>query len=85
MIAANNIPTYPRDDPEATFCNSVELAEGRLEASRVGVVRSDLSATPDPLTAHGSTTLLSPVSNIRAITHKLCKRLSLIIVEDHRP
>ena len=23
MIAANNIPKYPRDDAEATFCNSV--------------------------------------------------------------
>ena len=27
----------------------------------------------------------SPFSNIRAIPHKLCMRLSLAIVEDHRP
>lgn len=67
----------------ATF--SVALFEGRYRASRVRVVRSDFSATPNPLTAHTVNDLLSPFSNIRAIPQKLCMRLSLLIVEDHRP
>jgi hypothetical protein len=85
MIAATNIPTYPKDGAEATFCNSVAFVEGRLGASRVGVVLSGLSTTPNPLTAHAFNNLLSPFSNIRAISHKLCKRLSSAILEDHRP
>jgi hypothetical protein len=64
---------------------SVALFEGRYRASRVRVVRSDFSATPNPLTAHTVNNLLSPFSNIRAIPQKLCMRLRLAIVEDHRP
>ena len=85
MIATNNISAHPRDDAGVTFCNSVALVEGRYRASRVRVVTSDFSATPNPLTAHTVNNLLSPFSNIRAIPQKLCMRLSLAIVEDHRP
>ena len=85
MIATNNISTHPRDEAVATFCNSIALVEGRYRASRVRVVTSDFSATPNPLTAHTVNNLLSPISNIRAIPQKLCMRLSLAIVEDHRP
>jgi hypothetical protein len=83
MVTTNNISTHPRDDAVATFCNSVALVEGCYRASRVRVVTSDFSATPNPLTALSVTILLSPVSNICAIPHKLCMRLA--IVEDHRP
>ena len=85
MIATNNISTHPRDDAVATFCNSVALDEACYQASRVRVVTSDFSATPNPLTAHTVNYLLSPFSNIRAIPYKLYSRLSLAIVEDHRP
>ena len=85
MIATNDISPHPRDDAAATFCNSVALVEGRYRASRVRVVASDFSATPNPLTAQTLNNLLSPFSNIRAISPKLCTRLSLAIVEDHRP
>ena len=85
MIATNNISVHPRDDAGVTFCNSVALVEGRYRASRVRVVTSDFSATPNPLTAHTVNNLLSPFSNIRAIPQKLCMRLSLAIVEDHKP
>ena len=85
MIATNNISTHPRDEAVATFCNSIALVEGRYRASRVRVVTSDFSATPNPLTAQAVNNLLSPLSNIRAIPQKLCMRLSLTIVEDHRP
>ena len=83
MKATNNISAHPRDDAGVTFCNSVAL-EGRYRASRVRVVTSDFSATPNPLTAHTVNNLLSPVSNIRAIPQKLCMRFSLAIVEDHK-
>jgi len=56
----------------ATF--SVTLFEGRYQASRVRVVRSDFSATPNPLIAHTVNDLLSPFSNNRAIPQKLCMR-----------
>ena len=85
MIATNNISAHPRDDAGVTFCNSVALVEGRYRASRVRVVMSDNSATPNPLTAHTVNNLLSPFSNIRAITPKLCTRSRLAIVEDDLP
>jgi hypothetical protein len=85
MTATNDISPHPRDDAAATFCNSVALVEGRYRASRVRVVASDFSATPNPLIAHTLNKLLSPFSNIRAISPKLCTRLSLAIVEHHRP
>ena len=85
MIATNNISAHPRDDAVATFRNPIALVEGRYRASRVRVVTSDFSATPNPLTAHTVNNLLSPISNIRAIPQKLCMRLSLAIVEDHKP
>jgi hypothetical protein len=85
MMATNNISTHPRDDAGATFRNSVALVEGRRRASRVTVVRSDFSATPNPLTAHKVNNLLSPIRKIRARSRKLCMRLNLAIVDDYRP
>ena len=85
MIATNNISTHPRDDAVATFCKSVAPVEACYQASRVRVVTSDFSATPNPLIAHTVNNLLSPSSNIRAIPYKLYTRLSLAIVEDHKP
>jgi len=85
MTVTNNISTHPRGDAEATFCNSVAFIEGRYRASRARIVVSDFSATPNPLTAHTADNLLSPISNIRAISRKLCKRLSLAIVDYQRP
>ena len=85
MIATNNISVHPRDDAGVTLCNSVALVEGRYRASRVWVVTSDFSATPNPLTAHKVNNLLSPFSNNRAIPRRLCKRFSLATIEDHRP
>lgn len=84
-MATNNIATHPRDDAGATFRNAVAPVEGRCWASRARVVRSDFSATPNPLTAHTLNNLLSPISNIRAISLKLCTRLRLAIVDDHPP
>jgi hypothetical protein len=84
MIATNNISTHPREDDLGVVLHSVALVEGRCRASRVRVVTSGFSATPNPLTAHTLNNLLSPFSNIRAIPHKLCTRLSLATVEDRR-
>jgi hypothetical protein len=85
MTATNNISTHLTGDAGVTFCNPLAFVEGRYRASRARVVMSDFSATPKPLTAHTANNLLSPISNIRAISRKLCKRLSLAIVDDHRP
>ena len=84
------IATHPRDDSVGIFRNSVALVwplwlEGRCQASNVEVVAGDLFATPNPLTSHPEKNLLSPFSNIRAITPKLCTRSRLAIVEDHSP
>jgi hypothetical protein len=59
--------------------------EGRCQAANVEVVAGDLFATPNPLRSHPEKNLLSPFSNIRAITPKLCTRSRLAIVEDHSP
>ena len=48
--------------------------EGRCEPSNAEVVAGDLFATPNPLTTRTEENLLSPFSNIRAITAKLCTR-----------
>ena len=90
MMATNTISTHPRDDSVGIFRNSVALVwplwlEGRCQASNVEVVAGDLFATPNPLTSHTDKNLLSPFSNIRAITPKLCTRSRLAIVEDHWP
>ena len=90
MMATNTISTHPRDDSVGTFRNSVALVwplwlEGRCRASNVEVVAGDLFATPNPLISHTQKNLLSPFSNIRAITPKLCTRSRLAIVEDHWP
>jgi hypothetical protein len=79
MIATNNISTQPGEDAGATFWTSVAVVEGRYSAPRAKVVTSDLSATPNPLIAHKTKNLLSPFSNIRAISRKLCMGLSLVI------
>jgi hypothetical protein len=81
MIATNNISTQPGEDAGATFWTSVAVVEGRYSAPRAKVVTSDLSATPNPLIAHKTKNLLSPFSNIRAISRKLCMGLSLVIVD----
>ena len=90
MMAINTIATHPRDHSVGIFCNSVVLVwplslEGRCQASNVKVVAGDLFATPNPLTSHPEKNLLSPFSNIRAITPKLCTRSRLAIVEHHSP
>jgi hypothetical protein len=85
VIATDNISAHSMHDARATFCNSVALVEGRYRASRVRVVRSDFSATPNPLAAHKVNDLLSPFSNIRAIPSKLCLWSSLAIIEGYRP
>ena len=90
MMAINTIATHPRDDSVGIFRNSVALVwplwlEGRCQASNAEVVGGDLFATPNPLTSHPEKNLLSPFSNIRAITPKLCTRSRLAIVEDHSP
>ena len=90
MIAINTIATHPRDASVGIFCNSVALVwplwlQGRCRASNVEVVPGDLFTTPNPLTSHPDKNLLSPFSNIRAITPKLCTRMRLAILEDHWP
>jgi hypothetical protein len=83
MIATKNISTHPRE--HAAFCNSVALVEGCYWVSLGRVVRSDFSATPNLLKARKVDNLLSPISNIRAISHKLYLHLGLPIADDHRP
>ena len=84
MTMANNISTtQPGDGAGPTFRNSVALVEGRYPLSRAKVVTCDFSATPNTLTLHKANNLLSPFSNIRAISRKLCVRLS-VTVDDHR-
>ena len=87
--ASNTISKHPRSSM-ATFPNSAAWVwppwlEGRCQASNAEVVAGDLFATPNPLTSHPEKNLLSPFSNIRAITPKLCTRSRLAIVEDHSP
>jgi hypothetical protein len=84
MIATKNISMHPRDDAATAFCNSL-VVESRYRASRGRVVTSDFSATPNPLKALTVDKLLSPFSNIRTISRKLCTRLNLAFVQDHRP
>jgi hypothetical protein len=62
----------------ATFPNSVARVwplwlEGRCQASNVKVVVGDLFATPNLLKSHTERNLLSPYSNIRAVTSKLLR------------
>jgi hypothetical protein len=90
MMAINTIATHPRDDSVGIFSNPLALVwplwlEGRCQAANVEVVAGDLFATPNPLRSHPEKNLLSPFSNIRAITPKLCTRSRLAIVEDHSP
>ena len=61
----------------ATFPNLVARVwplwlEGLCQASNVKVVVGDLFATPNLLKSHTQRNLLSPYSNIRAVTSKLC-------------
>jgi len=90
MMATNKISTHAKDDSVGTTRNSVALVwpwslEGRCQASNVEVVAGDLFATPNSLKLHTDKNLLSPFSNIRAITPKLCTRMRLAILEDHWP
>ena len=57
--------------------------DGRCEAHNVEVVVSDIFATPNPLKSHVGRKLLSPFSNIRAVTSKLCTHSSPTVVENH--
>ena len=59
--------------------------ERRCQASNVEVVAGDPFATSNPLISQTEKNLLSPFSNIRAITPKLCARSRLAIVADHWP
>jgi hypothetical protein len=86
----DEISTHARDDSVRTFHGSVALVwppwlEGRCQASNVAVVAGDLFATPNPLTSHTEKNLLSPFSNIRAITARLCTGSRLAILEDYSP
>jgi hypothetical protein len=88
-MASNTISKHPRTSM-ATFPNSAARLcplwlERRCQASNVKVVAGDLFATPNLLKSHTERNLLSPYSNIRAITPKLCARSSLAIVADHWP
>ena len=71
----------------ATFRNPVALTWrlrlGSCQALNVEVVARDLFTTRNLLKSHVETNILSPYSNIRAVTSKLCARSSLAIVEDH--
>ena len=58
--------------------------EGRCQAPNVEVVAGDLCATPKLLKSHMEKNLLSPISNIRAVTSKLCARARLAIAKEHR-
>ena len=85
--ASNTISKHPRSSM-ATFPNSAAwvwppLLEGRCQASNVKVVPGDLFATSNLLKSHMETNLLSPYSNIRAVTSKLCARSGLAILEHH--
>jgi len=81
MRIINDISLHPSDNTAASLCNSLVEAD---QTSRARVVAGDFSATPTPFTAHALGNLLSPISNIRAISCKLCMRFSVAIVQGHR-
>ena len=74
---------YPRGGI-ATLRKPVALTwRQRLgQAPNVEVVARDLFTTRNLLKSHVERNLLSPYSNIRAVTSKLCAGSSLAIVED---
>jgi hypothetical protein len=90
-MMATKISTYATDDSVGTLSEiqshwfGLRWLEGRCETSNAEVVAGDLFATPNPLTARTEKNLLSPFSNIRAITAKLCTRSRLAFLEDHSP
>jgi hypothetical protein len=47
------------------------ILRGRHEVYRVGVVERDLFAAPNSLKSHEARKVLSPFSNLYAVTHKL--------------
>ena len=47
------------------------MLRGRHEVYRVGVVERDLFATSNLLKSHEALKVLSPFSNLHAVTHKL--------------
>ena len=47
------------------------MLRGRHEVYRVGVVERDLFATSNSLKSHEARKVLSPFSNLHAVTHKL--------------
>ncbi len=82
--SSNTISKHPQSSM-ATFPNSVARVWPLWleQASNVKVVVGDLFATPNLLKSHTERNLLSPYSNIRAVTSKLCACPSLAIVADH--
>jgi hypothetical protein len=89
LMPTSKISTHPRDDSVRTFCNSVAPVGLRGPKVVVRLLTQRLSramfATPNPLTSHTEKNLLSPFSNIRAITARLCTRSRLAILEDYCP
>src|SRR4029453_17295456 len=76
--SSNTISKHPQSSM-ATFPNSVARVWPLWleQASNVKVVVGDLFATPNLLKSHTERNLLSPYSNIRAVTSKLCACPSL--------
>src|SRR5450756_3060668 len=72
------------------FCNPNALVsplwvEGRCQAHNVEVAVGDLFATRNPLKSHVARKVLSPFSNIRAVTSKLCAHSRPATVQYHWP
>ena len=90
-MMATKISTYATDDSVGTLSEiqshwfGLRWLEGCCETSNAEVVAGDLFSTPNPLIALTEKNLLSPFSNIRAITAKLCTRSRLAFLEDYSP
>jgi hypothetical protein len=54
------------------WSDGIERPEDRSKAPNPQVVEGDIFATSNSLKSHGGRKLLSPFSNIRAVTSKLC-------------
>src|SRR5262249_55137933 len=85
-LMTNTISNQPPRGGMATFRKPVALTcrprlEGCCRALNAEVVARDLLTARNLLKSHRETNLLSPYSNIRAVTSKLRERSSLAIVE----
>ena len=77
-----------RSSKQNCFCGPLRLlwcvrTEGRCKAHSAQVVEGDIFATPNSLKSHGGRKLLSPFSNIRAVTSKLCTHTRPTAAEKH--